>query len=75
MNPKHKPWPITSFIEDNFEPDKAPTKFLESNHMKKTRIKNNHRYYIILFIRIIMNLIAIGTAVGLYILVDNFIGS
>ena len=74
MNPKHKPRPITSFVEDEFELD-AVKKAMSDAVVKRQRIESETRqkYGIIAVVRIIIAIVAFLLAIWLYILVDDFI--
>jgi len=73
MGPKHKPRPLVSFIEDDFELGEVK-KNAKIYQNKPTQLKSErNRDYTILIIRLVMALIAGAIAVWLYILVDNFV--
>lgn len=68
MNPKHKPRPISSFVEDDFE-----LKESKKSSYKEAIAKAARRDYTIAAIRIVMPLAAICIALWLYTMLDNFI--
>ena len=74
MNPKHKPRPITSFIEDEFELDSSP-KHTHSQETAppETESQPESESFTILLIRAVMMIIAFAIAISLVILIDNFI--
>ena len=67
MNPKYRPRPITSFMEDEFELDvfkKGITKPAPEGAWR--------RQHTIMAVRIIIAIAAVVVALWLYILVDEF---
>lgn len=75
MNPKrHRPRPITSFMEDELELD-ALKKEMQKEVRKQIRTESEARnkHYTIVTIRIIIALAAFVLAIWLYIMVDDFI--
>jgi len=70
MNQKHKPRPIASFSEDDFDLNTLKSKRAKQKNAHYEALRND---YIILAIRIAMALVAVGIALWLYSLIDNFI--
>ena len=71
---KHKPRPITSFMEDELELDDLKKSMQkEIKRQKRTETEARNKHYAVVVVRVVIALIAFVLAIWLYIMVDDFI--